>query len=105
MEDAKTVKVLIFKEELNKTLLKTDKFPYRKMVGNLLYTSSSKTRPDICTQLVSRFVEGYSQERINDIKHILKYLNGNVDRNIKYKKNRNISLLEAYLDAYLDYVI
>ena len=51
------------------------------MVGNLLYTSSSKTRPDICTQLVSRFVEGYSQERINDIKHILKYLNGNVDRN------------------------
>jgi len=39
------------------------------------------------------------EENINDIKHILKYLKGNINEGIEYKKNGNIKVLEAFSDA------
>lgn len=39
---------------------------------------------------VSRSVEEPTQERINYLKHILKYLNGNTDKDLKYEKDGNI---------------
>lgn len=62
-------------------LPKTKNYPYREIVGSLLY-ASSKTRPDIAfgVNFVSKSVEEPTQKRINDLKHILKYLNGNINK-------------------------
>jgi len=52
----------------------------------------------------SRFVENYTQERISDLKYILKYLNRNI-KGIEYKRNDNVKLLEAYSDADSNFVL
>jgi len=52
----------------------------------------------------SRFVENYTQERISDLKYILKYLNRNI-KGIEYKRNGNVKLLEAYSDADSNFVL
>lgn len=100
MKDAKPVKVPLLKQEENKTPPKSEKFTYREIVGSLLYISS-KTRLDIsyATNYSSRYIENYSEENINNVKHILKYLNGNVKQGLKYSNNKQNDLLEAYCDA------
>ena len=62
---------------------------------------STKTRPDIAygVNFCSRYIEESAQERITDLKHILKYLNGNKECGIEYSCNKNINQLEAYCDA------
>lgn len=94
------VKVPLLKGEENKTPPKSKKFTYREIVGSLLYISS-KTRPDIsyATNYSSRYIENYSQENINDVKHILKYLKDNVKQGLKYSNSQPDDLLEAYCDA------
>jgi len=100
MENAKPVKIPLQQGENTKTIPKTKCYPYREMVGSLLY-ASTKTRPDIAfaVNYVSRSVEEPTEEKIKDVKHILKYLNSNLNRGIQYKKNKNINLLQAYSDA------
>jgi len=100
MEKAKPAKVPIQKAEVGKTQPKTVNFPYREIVGSLLY-ASSKTRPDIsyAVNYASRHVEKYSQENINEVKHILKYLNGNIKQGLKYSSTESGNVLTAYCDA------
>lgn len=100
MENVKTVKVPILRGKETKTPPKFKNYPYRELVESLLY-ASSKTRPDIAyaVNFVSRSVEEPTQERINDIKHILQYLKGNIDSGIKYIKNGDVNILQAYCDA------
>jgi len=98
-ENAKPVKIPLQQGESIKTIPKTKCYPYREMVGSLLYASSK--RPDIAfaVNYVSRSVEESTKEKINDVKHILKYLNSNLNKGIKYGKNENVNLLQAYSDA------
>lgn len=100
MENAKEVKTPLIKGELSLTPPKTNNYPYREMIGCLLYLSS-KTRPDITFSVnyLSRSVENYTLEKINELKHVLKYLKGNIDRGIKFNKNGDLKKLIAYSDA------
>jgi len=47
----------------------------------------------------NRYIENPMKENINDVKHILKYLKGNVDQGIGFKKKGNIKVLEAFSDV------
>jgi len=100
MEFSKPVKVPIIKGEQAKTILKRKNFPYREIVGSLLY-ASTKTRPDIAygVNYASRYMENPMEENVNDVKHILKYLKGNVEEGIGFKRKGNIKVLEAFSDA------
>ncbi|KAM0730296.1 Retrovirus-related Pol polyprotein from transposon TNT 1-94 [Formica fusca] len=88
MNNAKPVKIPLLKGEGNETELKNKNYPYREVVGSLLYLST-KTRPDIAygVNFCSRHVENYTQENINDVKHILKYLKGHTEQGITFLNN------------------
>lgn len=100
MNNAKPVKIPLLKREGNETELKNKNYPYREVVGSLLYLST-KTRPDIAygVNFCSRHVENYTQENINDVKHILKYLKGHTEQGITFLNNGKTNLLEAYCDS------
>lgn len=68
------VKVLLLKNEEKNSYEKEE---YREAIRNLLYLST-KIRADVSYGVgyCSRYMENYTQENINDIKHIMKYLNG-----------------------------
>jgi len=99
MDKAKSVKIPILKNE-NRNTPKKEDYKYREIIGSLLYLST-KTRPDISFSVgfSSRYIENYSQENINDVKHILKYLNGSTNQGIYYKSNAKFNCLQAYCDA------
>jgi len=99
MDKAKSVKIPILKNE-NRNTSKKEDYKYREIIGSLLYLST-KTRPDISFSVgfSSRYIENYSQENINDVKHILKYLNGSINQGIYYKSNAKTNCLQAYCDA------
>lgn len=75
-------------------------YPYREVIGSLLYLST-KTRPDISygVNYCSRYIENYTQENVNDVKHIIKYLNGNRNLGIEYKNDAKPDLIQAYCDS------
>lgn len=79
MENAKPVKTPILKGEDTRTTPTTKDFPYRQLIESLLYLSTN-TRPDIsfAVNFGSRYIKGYSQENVNDVKHTFKYPNGNI---------------------------
>jgi len=58
-----------------------------------------KQERTFAVNFISRSVEKPMQENINNVKHILKYLKSNISQGIKFQKNRNLKLLQAYLDA------
>jgi len=94
MENAKPVKIPLQQGENTKTIPKTKCFIHIEKWLAVLY-ASSKTRPDIAfaVNYVSRSVEEPTEEKIKDVKHILKYLNSNLNKSIKYGKNENVNLL------------
>lgn len=71
MENSKPVKIPIQQVEQTKTTRRNKNYPYREIIGSLLYLPT-KTRPDIAygVNFCSRYVEEPSQERITDVKHI-----------------------------------
>ncbi|XP_071653778.1 uncharacterized protein [Temnothorax longispinosus] len=100
MDTAKPVKVPILKGDGNQTELKNINYPYRAVVGNLLYLSS-KTRPDISygVNFCSRHIESYTQENVNNVRHVLKYLKGHIEEGITFCNNGKVNLLVAYCDS------
>ena len=100
MKNAKPATVPMLKGEESKTPPRNNMFPYREIIGSLLYVSS-RTRPDIsyAVNYSSRYTENHSQENINDIKHIMKYLNGNMNQGLLYCSDRPDDAIEAYCDA------
>lgn len=98
MDNARSTRLSILQGKCVK--IKPKNFPYRETVGSLLYLSS-KTRPDLAYGVIftSRYIEKPTQERINDVKHLLKYLRENIEQGIEYKYNENRTLLQAYCDA------
>jgi len=97
MDMSKSVKISILKNEEENTSKKED---CREVIGSLLYYICLQ-RPDISygVGFSSRFIEDYKQESINDVKHIMKYLNGTIYQGIQFNVNEKQNLLEAYCDA------
>jgi transposase InsO family protein len=77
-------------------------FPYREVVGSLLYISNS-CRPDIAqaTHFAARFVSNPNRHHVQSVKRILRYLKGTINVGIRFKPSTSYRL-EGYADA--DYV-
>ena len=76
-------------------------FPYRNMVGSLMYAMTG-TRFDIAfaISVVSKFLSNPKREHCNLVRHIFKYLRGNPEQSISYKSSPERAIkLECYADA------
>jgi hypothetical protein len=74
-------------------------YPYRKMVGGLMYAMVS-TRPDLAYSLsvVSRFLSCPTQTHCELVSHIYMYVRGTLDFKIRYEAKSNLELT-GYVDA------
>jgi hypothetical protein len=74
-------------------------FPYRELVGSLLYVANS-TRPDIAQAVnhAARFVSKPSQQDVVAVKRILRYLKGTVNHGITFKQAKDFTVT-GYADA------
>jgi Reverse transcriptase (RNA-dependent DNA polymerase)/gag-polypeptide of LTR copia-type/GAG-pre-integrase domain/Integrase core domain len=82
--------------------LKMEHFPYKSLVGNLLYLSIC-TRPDISYSVnrVSRFMKNPGEKHWIACKRILRYLKSTSELGLSYQNNRNDDkiILSGYCDA------
>lgn len=80
---------------------KVDATKYKKMAGGLMYLTA--TRPDLMyvVSLVSRFMESPTEEHLQAIKRILRYVKGNETLGILYNSNCSGELV-CYTDGDYD---
>lgn len=76
----------------------TDKGRYQRLVGRLIYLSH--TRPDIAyaVSVVSRFMHAPSEEHMNAVYRILRYLKTAPGRGLLFAKSNDFEI-EGYTDA------
>lgn len=102
MSDCKTTKIPgNFDKTYDTNTTSQTNFPYRELVGGLLYLST-RTRPDIAQSVneASRKLENPVQTDIVAVKKILKYLAGTLDEGIMFKSDCNKDFcLNAYCDS------
>lgn len=69
------------------------KFPYREAVGSLMFLAIA-TRPEIsyAVGLVSRFLENPSDEHVNAVKRIMRYLRGHSNYGIMFSNLNKVNL-------------
>ena len=74
-------------------------FPYREVVGSLLYIENS-TRPDIsqATNYAARFTSNPSSQNMIATKRILRYLKGTSSQGIRFQRVKRI-LTHGYADS------
>ena len=79
--------------------LKNGTFPYREAIGSLLYLACL-TRPDItyAVGLVSRYQENPTQENVEMVKRIMRYLRGTMGAKLMYVAGWNLEL-SIYSDS------
>lgn len=99
MQNSKPLKVLNQKtEQINRA--KRQKLSIQRNYWKIA-VFVHKTRPDIVygVNLCSRCVQESTQERIRDMKHVLKYLNGKMRLGLQYKSSGKRNMLEAYCNV------
>ena len=76
----------------------TNKERYQRLVGKLIYLSH--TRPDIAyaVSVVSQFMHSPSDEHMEAVMRIIKYLKGAPGRGIVFRKNQHLEVI-GYSDA------
>jgi len=76
----------------------TNKKRYQRLVGKLIYLSH--TRPDICytVSIVSQFMHYPSEEHMDVVVRILRYLKSAPGRGLLFSKNGHLEV-EGYTDA------
>lgn len=76
----------------------TDKGRYQRLVGRLMYLAH--TRPDLAYALsiVSQFLHSPSQEHMDAVVRILRYLKSSPGKGIVFKKGETLNV-EGYTDA------
>lgn len=74
-------------------------FPYRQMVGSLMYAMLG-TRPDLTTavSVVSKYLDQPKPSHVNLLKRIYQYVRSNLDLKLHYSPNGPIKL-SCYTDA------
>lgn len=100
MNNSKAVDTPVVKGEKLDKISGNGKYPYREIVGNLLYLTT-KTRPDIAyaVNMCSRDLNNYTNQRVNDTERIFRYLNGSKDQGIAYRGTEDKNELVAYCDS------
>jgi hypothetical protein len=80
-------------------ILSKKEFPYREMVGSLMYAMVS-TRPDLAQALsvVSRFLSCPTKIHCDLISHIYMYVKGTLDFKLHYSAKSKL-ILSGYVDA------
>ena len=75
-----------------------DKGKYRRLVGKLIYLSH--TRPDIAyaVSVASQFMHCPSEDHMNVVTQILRYLKGTIGKGIMFSKNGHLEIT-GYTDA------
>ncbi|XP_017979788.1 PREDICTED: uncharacterized mitochondrial protein AtMg00810-like [Theobroma cacao] len=101
MESCKAVAtLLVFGTKLSKDDggAKVDETRNRRLIGSLLYLSS--TRPDImyATSLLSRFMHKPSESHLCVAKRVLRYVKGTLSFGLKFCKNEN-QKLQGFSDS------
>jgi len=73
--------------KLSKSEIKDETLPYQKLIGSLLYLSTT-SRPDIsfAVSYLSQFNNCYQKEHWNAAKRVLRYLQGTKDLGLLFKK-------------------
>jgi len=81
-------------------LIKPNSFPYREMVGSLMYAMVA-TRPDLAQPLsiVSKFMSKPKQIHCDLLRHIYMYVRGTTDFKLLYTSNGSKDKLHGYVDA------
>jgi hypothetical protein len=76
----------------------TDMGRYQRLVGRLIYLSH--TRPDIAyaVSIVSQFMHAPSEEHLQAVNRILRYLKGTPGKGLLFSKH-GVSSIEGYTDA------
>ena len=76
----------------------TDKGRYQRLVGRLIYLSH--TRPDIAyaVSVVSQFMHAPSEEHMEAVYRILRYLKSALEKGLLFSKN-GVSNIEGYTDS------
>jgi len=76
----------------------TDIGRYQRLVGRLIYLSH--TRPDIAyaVSVVSQFMHAPSEEHLQAVNRILRYLKGTPGKGLLFSKH-GVSSIEGYTDA------
>ena len=71
----------------------TDDKVYREMIGCLIYCMTC-TRPDLafCVTKMSQYLSKPTQDHLNAVKRILRYIKGTIDYKLTYSKLENLSL-------------
>jgi len=86
-------------EDAKKEEVSTQSFPYRQIVGSLMYAMLA-TRPDLscAVSVVSQFLSNPKDTHIGLVKHILQYVAGNLDRKLIYTPSGGLEIT-GYVDA------
>lgn len=100
MDKSKPVSTPLNKIEEEAEATKRMSFPYREAIGSLLYLTT-KTRPDLAQAVgfTSRYVNNPINQRVTDVKRILRYLNGTQDLGLSYSNTHGEAEIQAYCDA------
>lgn len=98
MSECKPAETPLYKVDESKKY--DGKFPYRAVVGSLLYLST-KTRPDVSFAVgyASRNLEQPTEADVTNVKRTMRYLQGTKDFGLLYKTGGNLNELIVYCDS------
>ena len=87
-------------QEAQKEELYVGSFPYRKVVGSLMYAMLG-TRPDLACALsvVSQFLDKHKLTHVKLVQRILQYIRVNLELKLLYGSNDNSFTITGYCDA------
>ena len=100
MVESKPVKTPLLKDEEKGEEAIDKLYPYREVLGSLLYLSS-KTRPDLAfaTGYCSRYTENLTKGKVVNLKRVLRYTNSTLSEGLKYMTTNNEEVIDAYSDS------
>ena len=83
----------------NNDIISPKSFPYREMVGSLMYAMVS-TRPDLAQPLsiVSRYLSKPNSHHCNLVRHLYQYVRGNLNYELTFRPSTSLTLI-GYADA------
>lgn len=76
-----------------------DKRRYQRLVGRLTYLAHTRPEFAYALSIVSQFMHDPSEQHMNAVMHILRYLNSAPGKGMLFTKNGNLQDIDVYTDA------